>query len=309
MATAMASPRYIKEESVVPNGAIAIMVRMRSFGNRRKIGDSEYQVDASKEMTSATKKLLACKELSAIQQIEQRVGNLMRSYYVPSCFKTGVYLVPPDAVEELIARLDALHSEWSNAVGEFLDAYDQRKLEAKDKLQGLWREGDYPSRSELRLRFSFDWYFMSFDVPGELALIDKSAYEEARRRAKEGWDKALEQARDLIRGQLRELVDDMADRIKGYADGKQKTIRETGFDKVREFIAAFETRNSITNDDELRAIVVKLDNVLRGVDVESIRESESMRSYAERKFTEVKQELTSLMSDKPSRLIAWDYDD
>ena len=292
--------------TAIPREAVAVMVKLGGFGNRRKLGSDAFSVDADKGWVGATKKLFECPELTRIETVKKRVGHYMLTWNLPSCFKRGVYLVPVSKLNQCIGALTELRNEWDAAIAAFGSAYEQRKAESKLKLRGNYRDSDYMKARDLEQQFYFEWNFVSFEVPGALSLVSGQAYEAERAKAAAAWAEAVESARVYVRAQLLKLVETLAEKLRKYGCQAQKTIRDNALDDVKEFIAAFSARNEITDDAQLQSLVARMDRVVRGIDVEMIRDSESTRAYVSQRFNDFGATLTSLVAERPKRMIAWE---
>lgn len=310
MATVSVMPtstkQYASNVTAIPKSAVAIMLRVGGFGNRKQLDLSDVSIDADKEWLGAKKKLLESPELSAVNSAKQRAEHFMLSFCVPSCFKAGVYLVPRSQLESVLDRLKVLRDEWQSAVDAFLDVYEERASQAKLYLRGKWDESDYVSLAAMRRKFYFEWNLLSMEVPGTIAEISADIFEEERRKAQEAWAEAIELGRDYIRAEVKELIEELLKRLGAYDRGEQKTIKESSLGMVREFIRAFEPRNEITNDTQLAAMVERMRKILNGVSLEDVRDSQSMRGYVMQSFGKMADQLETMMIAKPKRSVEWD---
>ena len=82
-----------QEQKSIFDNAVLLSLELRVFGTSRKLDNSEYDVDASKEKTRASKGILKSKELKAIAQFDADSRNIVhRSYQNQQLFFLGIPL-------------------------------------------------------------------------------------------------------------------------------------------------------------------------------------------------------------------------
>ena len=91
----------------------------------------------------------------------------------------GQRLLPVSAYEKYKAAMDALCDQRTDAVNEFLRNYDSYKQQARKMLGELFKEGDYPSKEELRNQLSMT--YVKEQVPSAEHFVADLAADEAAR--------------------------------------------------------------------------------------------------------------------------------
>lgn len=139
--------------------------------------------------------------------------------------------------------------EWESLVQEFLDEYDQMKLDAQRILGSLYDAADYPNVLELRHKFSMD--MAVFPVPSadfrvaigseELTRIQQ----DVERRVKEAEQAALKDVWNRLYERVKHMAEKLADPKAIFRDSMVENARE---------ICAMLPRLNFSDDPNLEAM-------------------------------------------------------
>lgn len=287
--------------------AICLNVNFRSLGITRKVDSSEVTVDADKEMISVTKKLFQSDEFAAIKHRDGQTKQYLYGLALPSLFKAGVYLVPIPFVEQIDKRLHAIKIDRDALVDRFANAYPQIIIRAQVMLRMLFGPGDYLEPDQVQKAFGMSWRYVDLGVPSGLNSISKSMFAEQRKKAESEWVEAMGEVKTLLRVGMADLVDDMLTKLEP-ATGKRKVFRAGMTDKFKEFLSVFDARN-IADDSELKALTAKAKDMLRGISGDAIKASGQLQSKLTQGFTQIKNQLDTMITDRPNRMITFDEDE
>jgi hypothetical protein len=139
--------------------------------------------------------------------------------------------------------------EWDMLVQEFLDNYDQMKLDAQRILGSLYNHSDYPNRSELRVKFNMD--MAVFPVPSADFRVSIGSEELSRiqqdveRRVKDAEQAALKDVWNRLYERVKHMADKLADPKAIFRDSMLENTRE---------ICALLPRLNFTDDPNLEAM-------------------------------------------------------
>ena len=122
------------------------------------------------------------------------------------------------------------------------------------------------------------------------------------------WTDALEECRTLLRATMHSLVGHIGERLTPKEDGKQKSFHGSMLTKLDSFMTTFADRN-IANDDELADLVKKAKNVMHGIDAEVLRKEEGVREVFKEQMDGLKNELDTMVIDKPTRAFSADTEE
>lgn len=289
--------------------AVSLAVRVRRFGNVRKLSTEAVEVDADKAMLGAHKKLVDSPELKAVAKLDSQILEFVYSRSLPSLFKQGVYLVPIALVEELDARLETLRIQRADLVDAFCRAYPRLIEEAAGRLRAVFASGDYPPVEVIRQSFSLSWQYVNLGVPGSLQGVSRELFRKEQLKAQEQWEETLTEVRTLLRVQMQELVGRIAERLTGTGpDGKPRIFRDSMVSNLTDFLGVFDARN-LSDDQELRQVVDLARRLITGVEPDTLRQSQTFRQIIGSGFTTLKEQLDGMMVDRPARLISFSDDE
>lgn len=292
---------------------IAIIFSQHSWGNVRKVRESEVEVrttekrtDVAKKRISITKKLLDSKEYQAIGSLDAKVRKSLDMLSVPSVIQVGAYLVTPKAYDKFMRRIEQYKQERDVLVDEFIKAYPSRVNEAKEDLDDLFNLNQYPPAEEVQKKFYIEVRPIAFEVPKRLEELDKAAYQAALEERRKEMQVAAQEIQAALRIGLKEYVDRMLEAVSGKgADGRRKNLRADFMDNFREFLDTFADRNA-TGDVDLMKQVDNLRKIVGGVDVNDLRDSQEARDYVLGRVKEVAATVDQLVEDSPIRKFSFD---
>ncbi len=286
----------------ISDKTVCISIQFGSLGNSRKVSTSEIEVDADKKLLHVSKKLLDSKELRAISKHDSDTRQALLSKALPSMFRSGVYLIPIPAIQQVEVDLQEAKIERAGLIEKFLSVYAGEKSKAEERLKGLYNSHDYPSIEAVRNTFTFEWQYLSFSTPGKLKEISHGFFEQEQQKAAAKWATATDEIRLMLRVKLKDLVDHMTERLAPDDGGGPKRFQKSSVTKITEFLENFKVQN-ITDDAQLDQIVGHCRAILNGVDAEAIRQDDTMRAYVSKGFSAVKQCLDLLVEDAGTRRI------
>ena len=294
-----------KPVSNIFDKAVVLVLEVNGIGNRRKVSTSQIEVEADKNMIGVTKRLFESEEYDAIKQKEGEIRRFIYSRALPSYFRNGTYLVPNKLIVAIDEKLIEFKNEREQLIAAFIEKYDAMVKEAKSRLRELYNPADYQSSDVVRAQFAMDWQYVSFGVPGNLEGLNAEMFAREKSKAEAKWAEATEAVQDVLRANMKELVDHLLDRLSGGEDGAAKTFKNSTIDAFNDFLSTFEARN-ITDDAQLQELVSKAKSMLDGVDAKELRASKIARKTVTQSFAEIKQSLDKMIVDKPKRAISFE---
>ena len=263
----------------------------------------KVQTDASKDQLRLSKKLIVSKEYDDVVTClnDMRAWVLGRTMPFPG-FKKGIYLAKLETVTEVEKELPNRLAELARKVARFQEAYPAQVEDSRIKLNGQFRQSDYPDVDKLAERFGVEWNWLAFTVPENLPAEIREA--EAKKLEAKFAD-AGEEILIALREGFQKLVSHAVERLTVAPGEKEKIFRDTLIGNIQEFIETFSARN-LMNDADLEALVSKAKGVLVGVTPDKLRDSATIRENTRTAFETVKSELDKMIVDRPSRKFAFD---
>jgi hypothetical protein len=281
--------------------AVLLSLSISSVGVKRKVRSSEVETDADRGMIHVSKDILQCDVLDDIRKHDQETRSWIGARALPSMFRAGVYLWPIALVADSDAYLQGRAESRAALVGRFCDAYLMAKADAERRLGSLYNPTDYLAVDVVRGKFSLSYQYIEISAPGRLRDILPEIFERERDKAAAQWANAIEEARDMLRGQLAGLVEHMAERMKPGEDGKPKRFKASMVEGFQEFLGLFQARN-IADDSELAAVVERCRALMSGVSADAIRSSDELRDRLAAGMDEIRGSMDGLIVSQGRRI-------
>jgi hypothetical protein len=262
--------------------------------DKRASADVTSQNYAAAGVAAVNKKLLGdCAELSAVQKFTANLRNAHYSMTMPWS-DTGLRLLPTAQYFKYNQQMTALQSEYERLVQNFLDAYDWEISQAQAKLGDLFLRDDYPTLDNLRGKFRFGLTYIPLADAGDFRIdIANDAAEELRTHYETYYSNQLSNAMNDVWKRTYDALSRMSERL-DYADHEQKKVfRDSLVDNVGEMVELLRVCN-VGNDVQMTAMAANLEDTLRGVTPEALREDEYLRRETKRAVDEAIKALPSL---------------
>jgi len=277
-------------------------IQEKAAGDATPTQDCAVEVDADKNLVGVSKRLLKSKELADIQSHDSEVAQWVKDRSVPSMFRRGIYLVKIEAVQQIEEYLQAAAAKRADLIAKFLAVYDKQKAEAEQHLRGVYDPQDYPPKGVVAATFVFEWSYITFATPAKLKEISSDFFEKERAKAEAKWSQATEEAKLLLRAQMKDLVDHLLERLEPGEDGKKKIFKSSTVSNIATFLENFKIRN-VTDDAEMELLVGNAQKLLSNIDPKDLRENEAVRSNMAAGFGMVKTFLDQMVETAGSRKI------
>ncbi len=309
-------PSATRAEPGILDRTVCITLQLGGIGNRKKVSTTMIEVPVQreegaegtqpavdKEMLGVSKQLLDSPELRAIRKLDGRIRSFVYEKCLP--YRVGVFLLPIELVAMVEDKLKEFAVERAGLVDLFLAAYPAQIEAAAERLLVLHNPGDYKPASAVRVAFTFDWQYVSFGTPGRLRDISPEFFRQEQEKAAQKWAEAGDTIQQVLRAQMRDLVDKLSDKLSTGADGKPKIVRKEGVENLRDFLETFNVRN-VTSDAELAALVTRARALLGNASAEDVRSDDRLRSDLEAGFKTIKAELETIVVAGPRRQISFE---
>ncbi len=174
----------------------------------------------------------------------------------------------------------ALRDEIEQEVAAFIPLYPKYKAEAKVRMNGLYKEEDYPEVSELKSKFGIDITFRPIPV-GEDFRVDVGDQELSRIRMDiEAANKVIiEEAMKSVWERLRDVVSHAAERLRAYEDDGEKVknpFRDSLVTNIVELLDVVPALN-VTGDPALTKFAAEIRKGLTVHPAEVLRDDAKIR--------------------------------
>jgi hypothetical protein len=202
----------------------------------------------------------------------------------------GQRILPTAAYMPFTAEMAQLAGQFDSAVDAFCSVYPRLVQEARQALNGLYNEMDYPSSPRLRQLYSSKVSFAPLPSAGDFRCnLDSASVNAIQQAIERDVKAAVEIAQTDAVTRLREALERMSERL----NQPDAIYRDSLFTNLRDLCAVLPALN-ITGDEQLKlAIDVTVANVLPA-DPETCRVNKAARAEAARQVDSVIERMKGL---------------
>jgi hypothetical protein len=271
--------------SILSQRAMLMTVSLTAWSARkidRRITDETNAANhAAADAGRYNKMLLSKDALAKIQAIDSEIRTHYYAVTSPWLDREGTRILSSvSAATELQWFRDKRHARES-AVQDFVDGYPAFVADARQRLNGMFNESDYPTKNAVASKFRFS---VSIDnVPDSDDFRVELAGEQADDIRREIEARSKQAVETVVRDCYQRIADHvgrMAERLKAYKPGTEGdraagTFRDSLVDNVRELVALLPALN-VTGDSGIAAIADRLTALCRD-DAQILRDNPSVR--------------------------------
>lgn len=258
-----------------------------------RLGDADW--------IKGRKHLVDPEHLAGVKRVVSQARALLRKQALPFPVD-GLTLVPRESISGIEAGLRELQQQFHLEVERFATDYAHCRSEARQVLGELFSETDYPM--EIRQRFGFQWRYVQLTLPGQSSVLSPELYERERRKFLELMESTRTEAMLALREEFSGLVAHMAERLApGSGSGeKPRVLRASMVEKLEAFLDGFSQRN-LFQDQALEELVAQARQVLRGVDIEALRQSDAVKQRVQSGMQALREAVDDSLEELPRRRI------
>jgi hypothetical protein len=250
---------------------------------------------------SAGKKLLDTRHpaFKAVSGVRGRALSYWKGISLPYP-EAGIRLIRQDDIGGFSVQMTTLKAELEEAVGQLNEHYAELKSAARERLGRLFDSADYPA--SLDGLFAVEWDFPSVEPPEYLRQLSPELYRQESQRISARFDEAIRLAEEAFSAELSKLVSHLTERLSGQEDGKPKIFRDSAVENLNDFFQRFRALN-VGSSEQLDQLVLQVQNVVRGIEPQQLRDTQSLRQQVATQLSGVQSVLDGLMVDRPRRNI------
>lgn len=226
--------------------------------------------------------LIAKEEIKKIQKI----ANEARIFHYENTLPwndEGARILPTKNYFEYTQKLQALKGNFEKAVETFLINYPALIEEAKQRLNGLYNEKDYPPIGKILKKYNFSIQFDPIPDSADLRIsLNQEEITSISKDIETRLKEAIANANKDLWTRLFEVVKHVSDRL----HEKDAIFRDSLINNIIELVQLL-PRLNITDDPNLEKIRKDIEARLCTVRPEEIRESEEIRKNTARTADEI----------------------
>lgn len=216
-------------------------------------------------------KLLVAKEHT--DPINQIAGKA-RSFHYDNTLPWGdnnERLLPTKNYFTYVQEMNRLKGEFDAATNTFFSNYDRVIADARVRLNGMFKESDYPTRNEIQDKFRFKTSFMPVPESDIRIGLQSSEVDKLRNdiefEIKERLTSAIKDIWQRVKTQLTHMRDKLAD--------SNAIFRDSLFDNLREIIELLPALN-VTDDVNIAKVCNELKTL--AIDPNAVRTNSTLRA-------------------------------
>ena len=199
----------------------------------------------------------------------------------------GDRLLATKSFFDVSAELSSLRVEFEARVKLFSHNYGNKIGNAAFALGDLFDRNEYPHPDEITHKFAFGYSFEPLPDSGDFRVdLHNDALDMLRASYQKASDQRLEAAMQDVWSRVIDETTRLRDKMIVPEQGNRPRIFETTLDGFKELIGSLDALN-ITNDPQLETIRTQLHNALDPVDIDSLRESDSVRGAVKEQMQRV----------------------
>ncbi len=243
---------------------------------------------------SVNKKLLGnCDELTAIQKFVANARNIHYSMTMPWS-DLGMRLLPTAQYFKYHEQITELQSEFDSMVDTFCNNYTWEVSRAQARIGSLFRADDYPSEASIRDKFAFNMSYIPLPDSGDFRVdVGNDQRDVLESHYNDYYNKQLGSAMQDVWDRTYKALSNMSERLDYGGGDKKKVFRDSLVENVLDMVELLNVCN-VTGDSQMSAMALKLDDALRGVTPDGLRNNETFRVETKRAVDDAIKSLPSL---------------
>ena len=262
--------------------------------DKRASEDVTRSNGADSGAASVNKNLLSgCAELEAVRKFGANARNIHYSMTMPWS-DVGLRLLPTAMYAKYHQAMTELQNEFERLGEVFINAYGWEYSQAQARLGALWKADDYPPVESIAAKFGFRLNYIPLPDAGDFRIdVGTEAMAQMKTHYEEFYSTQVKRAMDDVWRRVYDSLTKMSERL-DYGDHEDKKIfRDTLVDNVLDMVDLLDVCN-VTGDSQMSAMRLNLEDALRGVTPDALREDAFLRAETKRAVDSAIKSLPSL---------------
>ena len=190
--------------------------------------------------------------------------------------------------------MTAIKAEFQSMVDTFLRGYEWEISRAQVKLGDMFHRDEYPTTASLVSKFAFRLSYIPLPDAGDFRIdVGNDAITDIKNLYHDYYSRQLSNAMNDVWSRAYDALSKMSERL-DYADHEQKKVfRDTLVSNVIDIVELLDVCN-VTGDGQMTAMRNRLEETMRGVTPEALREDEYLRTETKRAVDDVIKALPSI---------------
>ena len=221
-------------------------------------------------------KMLLPGNCESYKALLQCVGSIRTEHYANTLAWSdeGWRLLPTANYMAYVGMIRKRRAEFETLLDTFLAEYPQLREHAKIRLNGMYKEDDYPTVSEIRGKFGFYYDPMPLPAHGDFRL-DGLPAEDLQQIEADTQDRVYKAVNEAMTDAWKRLHD-CVKHIQERTSQPDAIFRDSLIYNARELCDTL-SRLNITGDKNLEAFRQEIENDLASNDPDTLRENDTLR--------------------------------
>ena len=224
-----------------------------------------------------------------IEKLAARIRLYHNQHTLPWADK-GQRLLPTKLFMEYKQTMNNYEAQFKQMCNNFFIAYPQLVNDAQQHLGTMYRASDYPDIAEVQLKFGFRMAIDPIPESGDFRLdISAEALDEVRAGYEAKFDERLAEAMRTPWERLHSVLTAMSEKLKDEdGDESKKRYHDSLVTNAVDLCGLLDKMN-ITNDPKLEEARKQLELTMLGADIETIKDSATVRESMKNKVDAILQ--------------------
>lgn len=266
---------------------LLVRISFRKFAPKKQNKRSVLEYAANHGSSASMHKhstLVVPEEFTApISKFETGVRQNIIYKYTHPWERDGASLLPAPLIPEFQREVGKLQQEHAQLVEEFLNNYDDIVEEAKRRLNGDFNPRNYPSREEVRRRFSMEVAYAPVPCANDYRF---DIVEEIKHDTERVVAQRFAEAQRKLRERLVDKLEHLAERCDAKSADTKSKFAESNITHILELIDLI-PKMLIGDDPEMEAAVQTASAMLSGIDADTLKTSDYVREDVAKKAREI----------------------
>ncbi len=282
----------------ISSGAMLVELSISTWTGRKLDKRASQDVVQANGADTGTanvhKKLLGdCEELKAVQKFGANSRNIHYSSTMPWS-DVGWRMLTTKAFPKYHPAMTDFQQEFYRLADVFANSYEWEISQAQARLGALFDPNDYPSVESIRSKFAFNINYIPLPESGDFRIdVGNEAAEQLKTHYEEFYSTQVKRAMDDVWRRVYDSLSKMSERLDYGDHEKKKIFRDSLVDNVLDMVDLLDVCN-VTGDSQMSAMRLQLEDALRGVTPDALRDDAFLRAETKRAVDSAIKSLPSL---------------
>jgi len=265
------------------NDGVLVSMRIRCWGASASLEVSEFSSDLPTDVVSAMQNLLTDKSyLEDLWALRDESKRFLSRYSFPHQIQ-GLVFAPKNAITILDSGFKTRREQFFEIVEMLAENLPLLEKKFANKYPKLYRPEKYPTKTQLKSLFTYDWCFRHLSLPDKgLQILSPELYEQELSKMKT----EMRDMRDNILRMVGQQFVFKINSIKEQCAGGM--VNSATIKSVNAFFERFDVLwGNFVGHETLKSYISEAKEILEGVDASMLKTSDDLRAMVGDKMGEI----------------------